>query len=131
VLQLLYTSSVHMLFYMDHKDSCEYIILYIQTNKTQPAHTHFFSHLYPLSLYVLPHSPYLSHPLPVSLFCLSFFLSFFLSHYSSLYTTYSNMVTRLMRLMRCAATRYCACNLFSFRFWRHQKGRQRCIQIAP
>jgi len=131
VLQLLYTSFVYMLFYMDHKDPCEYIISYIQTNKPQPARTHFFPHSYPLSLYVRPHSLYLSHPLPAPLFCLSFFLSFFLSHDSILYITYLDEVTRLMRLVRCAATRYCACHLFSFRFWRHQKGRQLCIQIAP
>jgi len=67
------------------------------------------------------------------LFCLSFSSLFFLSHDSFLYilVTYSDEVTRLMRLVRCAATWYCACNLFSFRSWRHQEGRQRCTQECP
>ena len=53
--------------------------------------------------------------------------SYFVYH-SLLYITYADEVTRLMRLVRCAATWYCACNLFSFRSWRHQEGRQRCTQ---
>ena len=48
-----------------HKDSCEYIILYNQTIKPQPAHTHFFLHSFPLPFYVLPRSLELSYPLPV------------------------------------------------------------------
>ena len=49
-------------------------------------------------------------------------------YHSLLYVSYADEVTRLKRLVRCAATWYCARNLFSFRSWRHQEGRQRCTQ---
>ena len=126
VLQLLYTSCVHMHFHMDHKDSCEYIILYIETKKPQSAHIHFF-HTHILYLFLFSLTLFISPTpfgwLPVPSFCLSFFLSFFLSYDSFLCITYSDGVTRLMRPVHCATTWYCAYNLLSFRFWRHQKGR--------
>jgi len=98
--------------------------------------TYLFYNLTPSFSLLSPHSllfPALFQPLCMLVLPFSLFISLpsYLVYYSFLYITYSDEVTRLMRLVRCAATRYCACNPFSFRFWRHQKGRKRCTQIAP
>jgi len=105
VLQLHYISFVHMLFYMDHKVACEYIILFIETKKPQSAHKHFcdthilYLFLFSLTLFIF------AKPIVYPRFVL---LPFFLSYDSCLYVTYSDEVTRLMRPVRCVEKRYCA-----------------------